>query len=217
MLCARAIMDSMYSQKAYGGVHIIGIIKTPDFQRILIDLSFEGRIEYMKRQLFFILLITLLAVSLAAGCAPQQRPVPETRPAPQQRNTPLPDTPEGPGNRVPNADPQEDDRRADKLSDRIEDMEDVEEATVIISGSTAYIGIDMDESLQGRMTDTLKQKVIDKAKEADKMLSRVYVSADSDTVTRLKNYARDIEDGKPISGIIRQIDELFRRPAPTVR
>jgi hypothetical protein len=36
-------------------------------------------------------------------------------------------------------------------------------------------------------------------------------------VTRLEELAEDIEDGKPISGIIRQIDEMFRRPAPTVR
>lgn len=198
-------------------VHIIGIIKIPDFQRLLIDLCFEGRIEYMKRQLFFIFIATLLMVSLAAGCAPQQRPAPGNTPAPQQRNEQLPNTSEGPGNRVPNAEPQEDSRRADKLADRIEDLDNIEDATVIISGSTAYVGVDMDENLQGRMTDALKERVIDRAKKTDMMLNRVYVSADSDTVTRLKNYAKDIEDGKPISGIIQQIDEIFRRPAPTVK
>ena len=170
----------------------------------------------MKRRLFLILIVSLLAILLAAGCAPQRRPTPDTPPAPQQR-VPLPNTPEGPANRVPNADPREDERRADRLEDRIEEMKDVDEATVVVNGSTAYIGIDMDENLQGKMTDTLKQKVIDRAEQADKMLTRVYVSADSDTVTRLKKYAEDIEDGKPISGIIRQIDEMFRRPAPTVR
>jgi YhcN/YlaJ family sporulation lipoprotein len=118
---------------------------------------------------------------------------------------------------VPNADPREDARRADRLEDRIEDMKEVKDVTVVVNGSTAYIGIDMDAKLQGRLTDTLKQKVIDRAKEVDKMLTRVYVSADSDTVTRLEELAEDIEDGKPISGIIRQIDEMFRRPAPTVR
>ncbi|MDD2574308.1 MAG: YhcN/YlaJ family sporulation lipoprotein [Bacillota bacterium] len=171
----------------------------------------------MKRQLFFIFIATLLMVSLAAGCAPQQRPAPGNTPAPQQRNEQLPNTSEGPGNRVPNAEPQEDSRRADKLADRIEDLDNIEDATVIISGSTAYVGVDMDENLQGRMTDALKERVIDRAKKTDMMLNRVYVSADSDTVTRLKNYAKDIEDGKPISGIIQQIDEIFRRPAPTVK
>ena len=172
--------------------------------------------EYMKRRLFFILLASLLVLSLAAGCAPQRRPAPDTTPAPQQR-TPLPGTPEGPGNRVPNADPREDARRADRLEDRIEDMKEVKDVTVVVNGSTAYIGIDMDAKLQGRLTDTLKQKVVDRAKEVDKMLTQVYVSADSDTVTRLEELAEDIEDGKPISGIIREIDEMFRRPAPTVR
>ncbi len=171
----------------------------------------------MKRQLFFILILSLLAVSLAVGCVPQQRPAPDTTPAPQQRTTPLPGTPEGPANRVPNNEPQEDTRRAENLVDRIEDLKDVEDATAIVSGSTAYIGIDMNEDLQGKMTDALKQRVINRAEETDRMLTRVYVSADSDTVTRLRKFADDIEDGKPISGIIRQIDEMFRRPAPTVR
>lgn len=171
----------------------------------------------MKRQLFLIFIVSLLVLSLAAGCAPQQRPMPETKPAPQQRSEPLPNTPKGPGNRVPNADSQEDAKRAEVLVDRIEDLEGIEDATVIISGSTAYVGVDMEADMQDRMTDAMKQRVTDRAKKSDMMLTRVYVSADSDTVTRLRNYARDIEDGKPISGIIRQIDEMFRRPAPTVR
>ena len=132
------------------------------------------------------------------------------------RSEPLPNTPKGPGNRVPTPIRRRM-QKAEVLVDRIEDLEGIEDATVIISGSTAYVGVDMEADMQGRMTDVMKQRVTDRAKKSDMMLTRVYVSADSDTVTRLRNYARDIEDGKPISGIIRQIDEMFRRPAPTVR
>ena len=73
---------------------------------------------------------------------------------------------------MPNADPREDARRADRLEDRIEDMKEVKDVTVVVNSSTAYIGIDMDAKLQGRLTDTLKQKVIDRAKEVDKMLTQ---------------------------------------------
>ena len=38
----------------------------------------------MKRRLFFILLASLLVLSLAAGCAPQRRPAPDTTPAPRR-------------------------------------------------------------------------------------------------------------------------------------
>ncbi len=168
----------------------------------------------MKRKMIYILFVSLLTVSLAVGCAPQQRPAPDTTPAPQQRTQPLPDTPEGPANRVPNSDPQEDARRADNIANRVDELEGVEEATVIVSGVTAYIGIDMDEDMQGRMTDTLKQRVIDTAQTSDRMLTRVYVTADVDAVQRLRNYARDIERGEPATGLIRQIEEIFRRPAP---
>lgn len=183
----------------------------------------------MKRQLFIILIVSLLASSLAVGCLSQRRPVPDVTPTPQQRPAPgttpapdsspapLPSTPGGSVNREPAADSMGDSKRARTLEDRIEDLDDVRNARVIVSGSTAYVGVDIDAKLQGKMTDQLKERVIERAKQSDKALTMVYVSADADTMTRLKNYARDIEDGKPISGIIQQVDEMFRRPAPMVR
>lgn len=169
----------------------------------------------MSRRLMIVLLVSLLAVLLAVGCAPQQRPAPDTDPAPQQRNRPLPDIQEGPANRVPDNDARDDTKRADNIANRIDELDGVDEATVIVSGVTAYVGIDMDKDIEGEMTDELKQKVIDTAQSADKVLTRVYVTADADTVQRLRNYAKDIERGQPATGLIRQIEELFRRPAPT--
>ncbi len=168
----------------------------------------------MNRRLIFLLIASLVAISLAAGCAPQQRPAPDTAPAPQQRTQPLPNTQEGPANRVPNNDPQEDSRRADTIARRVKELEGVDDVTVIVSGVNAYVGVDMDEDMQGRMTNTMEQRVIDTAQSADRMLTRVYVTADVDAVTRLRNYSRDIERGEPITGLINQIEEIFRRPAP---
>ncbi len=180
----------------------------------------------MKRQLLLILIASLLLASLASGCLTQRRPVPDVTPTPQQR--PVPDASPAPGalpnsplgdttGRIPGSDPTGDARRAEILENRIEDLKDVINATVIVSGNTAYVGVDIDAKLQGKMTDQLKEKVIDEAKRTDTLLSKVYVSADADTMTRLKNYAKDIRDGKPISGIIQQVDEMFRRPAPMVK
>ncbi len=180
----------------------------------------------MKRQLLLVLIALLLVSSLASGCLSQRRPVPDVTPTPQQRPAPgvtpqpqpLPGTTDGPGNRVPGpADTTRDSKRAEVLADRIKDLNDVTDAMVIVSGDTAYVGVDIAAGMQGRMTDQLKERVIDRAKQTDTLLSNVYVSADVDTMTRLKNYARDIQDGKPISGIIQQVDEMFRRPAPMVR
>lgn len=177
----------------------------------------------MKRQLLLILVMSFIAAALIPGCLSQRRPVPDVTPTPQQRPAPdtspvpLPDTPGGSVNREPTADSMQDSKRAETLKDRIEDLSDIKSATVVVSGNTAYVGVDIAAKLQGKMTDQLKEKVIDKAKQTDTGLSRVYVSADVDTISRLKNYAKDIRDGKPISGIIQQVDEMFRRPAPTVK
>ncbi|MBA1334995.1 MAG: hypothetical protein HPY66_0617 [Firmicutes bacterium] len=168
----------------------------------------------MHKRNILVLLAFVLLVSLAMACAPQQRPEQRQTPAPQQRVTPAP---EAPPNRTPERDAAEDTRRAAAIADSVEDINGVKAATVVVSGTTAYVGIDLSGNVEGKMTDAMKQSVIDTAKKTDRMLNNVYVSADVDTVTRLKNFAKDIRQGKPVSGFLDELTEMFRRPAPTVR
>jgi YhcN/YlaJ family sporulation lipoprotein len=118
---------------------------------------------------------------------------------------------------TPDRDQNEDVRRARLIADRVEDIDGIRAATVIVSGTTAYVGVDLSANAEGKLTNELKNTVVKTAKKTDKTLSRVYVSADVDTVARLRNYARDIERGRPMSGFVNEINEMFRRPAPTVR
>lgn len=168
----------------------------------------------MHKRNVLILLSFVLLVSLAMACSPQQRPQERTTPAPQQRVTPAP---EAPGNRTPERDATEDTRRAEAIANSVEDINGIKAATVIVTGTTAYVGVDLSGNVEGNMTDAMKQSVIDTAKKTDRMLNNVFVSADVDTVTRLKNFSKDIQQGKPVSGFLDELAEMFRRPAPTVR
>lgn len=169
----------------------------------------------MSKKILTILLAVVLVVSLIAACAPQQRPTPRLRPAPQR--APMTPAPQAPPNMTPDRDQNEDVRRARLIADRVEDIDGIRAATVIVSGTTAYVGVDLSANAEGKLTNELKNTVVNTAKKTDKTLSRVYVSADVDTVARLRNYARDIERGRPMSGFVNEINEMFRRPAPTVR
>ena len=54
-----------------------------------------------------------------------------------------------------------------------------------------------------------------KPRKSPYKLTDVYVSADADTLTRVKDTFKDLADGKPISGLSTEITNLFTRITPT--
>lgn len=113
--------------------------------------------------------------------------------------------------------PGDDTARARRVADIAADVKGVKNATVVVTGEMAYVGIDMDANMQGEETNRLKEKVGDRIKEREKTIDRVMVSADSDTVTRLREIGKDIGSGRPVSGFLEELTEMFRRPTPNVQ
>ncbi|MCR1899498.1 YhcN/YlaJ family sporulation lipoprotein [Irregularibacter muris] len=191
----------------------------------------------MKR-VVLLSIIFLLVGSLIVGCAPARRVNPDNnvQNAPNNQRNANPDNmiPNNQDNvtprdntTVPNNTPRnnttennvsgDDTARARRVADVAKDVDGVRDATVVVNGNTAYVGIDINANIQDNATDQLKERVGDIIKDKEATINRVYVSADSDTVTRLKDVARDVENGRPISGFIDQLTEMFRRPAPSVQ
>ena len=183
--------------------------------------------------------IFLIIVSLM-GCTPARRVEPRdnTLNDPQQNNM----LPGDQGNMVPNNNPQNnftdpnqndttiprettpnidnqntntaDQARNRKIAEIARNVDGVRSATVVTTGDTAYVGIDIDKNAENKETDKIKEKV-GKAIKNNENITRVYVSADVDSVERLKEIGRDITGGRPISGFLNELTEMFRRPMPT--
>ncbi|HLR34846.1 MAG TPA: YhcN/YlaJ family sporulation lipoprotein [Tissierellales bacterium] len=105
--------------------------------------------------------------------------------------------------------------RHNRIVKKCTDLKDIEDAAVVISGKTALVGIDLDEDVEGEMTNELKRKVVKIVKDTDRNIENVGVSADPDIWKRIVSMADDIEDGKPLSGFANEIEEIFRRIAPS--
>ena len=103
---------------------------------------------------------------------------------------------------------------ATKLAAEAAKVNGVQKATVVLSKTMAYVGIDLKANIEASKTKSIKKEVAAKVKNADKRLTKVYVSADADVVTRIKKIAKGIEQGKPISSFTREIAEIGRRIAP---
>jgi len=104
--------------------------------------------------------------------------------------------------------------RADKIVKEVTKLKDVKSATVVITDSTALVGINLTSGTKGNLNAQIKKEVEDAVKKADRNIARVSVTADPDLFTRIGNIARDIGQGRPISGFATEVEEIIRRITP---
>lgn len=149
----------------------------------------------------FVLIMVTAAVMISA-CSPARRPGPAE--PEQDMQTP----------RMEQANPET--AKARQIAERVDrDIQEINSASVVISGNQAWIGEDAAANMQ--VTDQVKDRISALVKEMDQSVDTVYVTADADTVTRIRNIADDIAAGKPISGFINELNEIAGRITPTPR
>jgi len=106
---------------------------------------------------------------------------------------------------------------ADRVAREARKVSGVKEATVVISGRTAYIGLNLDPNVEKTRTTTIKKDVADRVKTAEPSLTSVNVTSDPDLVARLKRIADGIKRGKPVSSFSSELAEIGRRITPKMR
>ncbi|MGC4375499.1 YhcN/YlaJ family sporulation lipoprotein [Fictibacillus sp. Mic-4] len=91
----------------------------------------------------------------------------------------------------------------------------VNDATAIVLGRYAVVGIDVDKNFDKSRVGSIKYTVAEALKK-DPYGANAVVTADPDTVQRLKNMGRDIQKGRPVSGITKELAEIIGRLMPQV-
>ena len=106
--------------------------------------------------------------------------------------------------------------RAEKIADAVvDDIDAVKDARVIISDKMAYVSVSITETAGADTAKTLKEEVGQVVTKTDTAIEDVYVMEDADTFTRMKEMVDDIADGKPVSGFIEELDNMFTRVMPS--
>lgn len=152
-------------------------------------------------------ILAVFVFSVLVGCAAQRRPA-----LPEQS----PGTPPGARQALP-TDPREASRLAERMAGVAEKQRGVQSATVVLAGSTVYVGVDLENSIEQEQTAQVKRNVATKVKDADDRVARVLVTTDPDTITRLERIASGVERGKPVTAFTDEIEELNRRMTPAAR
>lgn len=91
----------------------------------------------------------------------------------------------------------------------------VHDATAIVIGRYAIVGIDVNSKIERSQVGSIKYSVAESLKE-DPYGARAIVVADADTNQRLKEIAEDIEKGRPIQGIMEELADVAGRLMPEI-
>ncbi|MEW6171934.1 MAG: YhcN/YlaJ family sporulation lipoprotein [Bacillota bacterium] len=157
-----------------------------------------------------VMLLLAANLCLAAGCSVQRKPMPSP-------TTPSTPTTPAPARKPLPTDPKEQSRLASRLASEASRVSGVNKATVFLTGSTAYVGLNLKAGVEHGQTDRIKRQVADRLKKMEPRLTRVMVTTDTDTFTRIKRVQDGIAKGRPVSAFSKEISEINRRMTPTTR
>jgi spore cortex protein len=124
------------------------------------------------------------------------------------------------GAKVQNVDDENNDSRmrvADKAQDKVENMQEVRHANVIVTENNAYVAVVLEDNTKGDVREDLERKISDQVKSADKEIRNVFVSSNPDFVDRMGDYGDKIQSGKPIRGLFEEFTEMVQSVFPTKR
>ncbi|RDU38438.1 hypothetical protein DRW41_02420 [Neobacillus piezotolerans] len=116
---------------------------------------------------------------------------------------------------APNTDRKTGKRAARHLEKIASSVPNVNGANAVVLGKYAIVGIDIDSTVERSEAGTIKYSVAEALKD-DPYGARAMVVADPDMNARLKEISEDVQNGKPIQGILYELADLAGRIVPEV-
>jgi len=104
---------------------------------------------------------------------------------------------------------------AEHLTNIATSVPDVNQATALIAGPFAVVGIDVDKNLDRTTVGVIKYSVTEALHE-DPYGKTAIVIADGDIRQRLKNMQTEITNGRPVQGVIDELAAIVGRYMPSM-
>jgi YhcN/YlaJ family sporulation lipoprotein len=108
-------------------------------------------------------------------------------------------------------------RLAERATDKVTNLAEVDAATVIVNDNNAYVAAKLDRSSPNELTSDIKDKIARAIKSVDEDIDNVYISVNPDFYNRMNAYSRDIRNGRPVSGFMDEFSDIIRRVFPNAR
>ncbi|MCM3600335.1 YhcN/YlaJ family sporulation lipoprotein [Robertmurraya korlensis] len=116
---------------------------------------------------------------------------------------------------IPNIDRETGQEVSKHLVNLATSIPSVNDATAVVLGRYAIVGIDVNEDIDRSQVGTIKYTVAESLKN-DPHGARAVVIADPDMTARLREIQEDIQSGEPIQGIVNELADISGRLMPEV-
>lgn len=153
--------------------------------------------------------VMALLLALASGCQANQNAKTNQASPPQRIDNDIKVKQTVPGNQQ-NVNAQQVAQRLVQLAVRVPGVND---ATAVVLGRTAIVGIDVNAHFDRSRVGTLKYSVAE-ALRHDPYGAKTIVTADPDLFQRLREMAVDVRNGRPISGLAEELGDIIGRIIP---
>ena len=116
---------------------------------------------------------------------------------------------------IQNVDKQTGQQISKHLADLATSIPKVNDATAVVLGRFALVGIDVNQDLDRSEVGSIKYSVAESLKN-DPHGARAIIIADPDINARLKEIGEDIQRGEPIEGIMNELADIAGRVIPEI-
>jgi YhcN/YlaJ family sporulation lipoprotein len=116
---------------------------------------------------------------------------------------------------IQNVDKQTGQQISKHLADLATSIPKVNDATAVVLGRYALVGIDVNQDLDRSEVGSIKYSVAESLKN-DPHGARAIIIADPDINARLKEIGEDIQRGEPIEGVMNELADIAGRVIPEV-
>ncbi|RZT21773.1 MULTISPECIES: YhcN/YlaJ family sporulation lipoprotein [Fictibacillus] len=106
---------------------------------------------------------------------------------------------------------------ADEAANKVTDLKEVEDATVIVTDNNAYVAAKLKGGESMKLTKETEKMIGDTVRNTDPDINDVFVSTNPDFIDRMNGWADDINKGNPVSGFVKEFNDTIRRMFPTNR
>ena len=95
-------------------------------------------------------------------------------------------------------------------------ISEIEDCRVVVTGTTALVGVKFAEAYQGEVTERIREMVAAEVMKADPAIQTVAVTAENDDVEDVYEISDELRSGKPAETVANDINEIVRN-ATTIR
>ena len=105
--------------------------------------------------------------------------------------------------------------KSDDIAKACEKVQGVNNATVVVTGNTAYVGIDTDRNNVVANERNIKKNVAQAVRSSGSNINTVYVSTDANFMDRLRSVGAGLRNGRPVDAFTTDLKNMVQSITPT--